>query len=203
MCMELPREETHPDETFVKEHATGEPFYTAISYMNVSMECLIGAPYTRLVTQRGLAGPPRPSLGRVDAAFLDPGIGALSRQAQLWIDRNFAFDYTLKSLEKITVEASREALHQARVVIKHAAYDALVAMIDLLGPDASATPSAAQLGSLCDARFSALVSAMQPLIRPVADHLTAAQRQVLLGQYEQWSTSSGWIEINAADPCGT
>jgi hypothetical protein len=44
------------DEAFVAEHATGEPFYRGISYMLVSMECLIGAAYTRLAAAAGLTG---------------------------------------------------------------------------------------------------------------------------------------------------
>jgi len=35
------------DETFVADHATGQPFHTAVSYLLVSMECLIGAAYTK------------------------------------------------------------------------------------------------------------------------------------------------------------
>lgn len=192
------------DEDFVRQHSTGQPFYTAISYMNVSMECLIGAPYTRMVTRQGLAGAPRPALGRVDADFLDPHIGAVSRQAQLWIDRTFAYDYALKSLEKITTGPAREALRQARVVIKHAAYRALVDMTTALpAPGTPATDAAQRLRATCDDRFTELVTAMAPLIGPVAAQVPPQQRQILVEEHRRWSTSQGWVEINAADPCGT
>jgi hypothetical protein len=46
-------------------------------------------------------GAVRPSMGRVDARFADWRIGVASHWAQLWVDRNFALDYTLKSLEKV------------------------------------------------------------------------------------------------------
>jgi hypothetical protein len=88
------------DESFVAAHATGKQFYTGISYMLVSMECLIGAAYTKQVHAVGLTGTPRPSMGRLDAEFADWRIGRFSHHAQLWVDHHFALDYTLKSLEK-------------------------------------------------------------------------------------------------------
>lgn len=89
------------DEQWVREHATGHPFYTAISYMLVGMECLIGAAYTRKAEAAGLTGKPDPAMGRMDARYADWRIGVLARWGQLWIDRNFALDYTLKSLERV------------------------------------------------------------------------------------------------------
>ncbi|GAU71126.1 Clp family protein [Streptomyces sp. NBRC 110611] len=87
------------DPEWVEAHGTGRPFHTGISYMLVSMECLIGAAYTKQVERAGLAGPVRPSMGRQDAEFADWRIGVCSQWAQLWVDRNFALDYTLKPLE--------------------------------------------------------------------------------------------------------
>src|SRR6266567_4513391 len=89
------------NEQWVAQHSTGRPFYTAISYPLVTMECLIGAAYTRKAQAAGLIGDADPSMGRVEARFADARIGVLARWAQLWIDRNFALDYTLKSLEKV------------------------------------------------------------------------------------------------------
>ena len=59
------------DLDFVAEHATGRPFCTEISYLLVSMECLIGVPYTRAVQARGLAGSTDPMMGRVEARVAD------------------------------------------------------------------------------------------------------------------------------------
>ncbi|MGH3791420.1 MAG: aldo/keto reductase [Pseudonocardiaceae bacterium] len=81
------------DEQWVTEHATGRPFYTGISYMLVSMECLIAAAYTRKAEAAGLTDNLQPSMGRVEARFADWRIGVASYWAQLWIDRNFALDY--------------------------------------------------------------------------------------------------------------
>ncbi|MFI0420283.1 B12-binding domain-containing radical SAM protein [Spongiactinospora sp. 9N601] len=88
------------DPEFVADIATGRPFHSGISYMLVSMECLIGAAYTRQVQAAGLTGAIQPSMGRQAARFADLRIGVCSEWAQLWVDRNFALDYTFKSLEK-------------------------------------------------------------------------------------------------------
>jgi hypothetical protein len=129
---------TDPD--FVAEHATGRPFYTEVSYMLVSMECLIGAPYTRAVQARGLAGHADPTMGRVEARFADWRIGACSRRAQMWVDRHFPLDYTLKSLEKILDGVPRRRVRDARVVIKDGAFRVLAGMLDLIGTYALGTP---------------------------------------------------------------
>lgn len=121
---------TDPD--FVAEHATGRPFYTEISYMLVAMECLIGAPYTRAVQAQGLAGPADPTMGRIDARFVDWRIGSCSRRAQMWIDRHFALDYTLKSLEKILDGVPRRRVRNARVVLKDGSFRVLAGMLDLI-----------------------------------------------------------------------
>lgn len=58
----------------------------------------------------------RPSMGRRDARFADWCIGVCSQWAQLWVDRNFALDYTLKSLEKILDgDARRQVRADARL----------------------------------------------------------------------------------------
>ena len=69
--------------------------------MLVSMECLIGAAYTRAAEAAGLTGDVRPVHGpRRRPVRRLAHRRLLARRAQLWIDRNFALDYTLKSLEK-------------------------------------------------------------------------------------------------------
>lgn len=92
-------------------------------------ECLIGAAYTRKVQEAGLAGEPQPAMGRVGARFADWRIGVASEWAQRWVDRNFALDYMLKSLEKILDGSSRRAVRGARVVLKDASYTVLGGMI--------------------------------------------------------------------------
>jgi hypothetical protein len=53
------------DEAWVAEHTTDGSLYNAISYLLVSMECLIGAAYTRKVEAAELTGKVDPSMGRV------------------------------------------------------------------------------------------------------------------------------------------
>jgi hypothetical protein len=159
------------DEAFVAQAAAGRPLHTAISYMLVSMECLIGAAYTRKVQAAGLAGEIRPSMGRVDARCADWRIGVASRWAQLWVDRNFALDYTLKSLEKILDGQPRHAVRQARVVLKDAAYTVLgemVSAIDAQSPRSAASASSrlsARIGALLDMQIDLLHARMDPPCR--------------------------------------
>lgn len=206
---ELPVEQivdgvTEPD--FVAEHATGRPFYTEISYMLVSMECLIGAPYTRAVTARGLAGPADPTMGRVEARFADWRIGSCSRRAQMWIDRHFALDYTLKSLEKILDGVPRRRVRDARVVLKDGSFRVLTGMLDLIstyGPDAPDPGLDDAVVALLDATVGELAPAVSLAIEQVLPTLPAASWRLLDREFTRWCDADGWQLINANDPCGT
>lgn len=197
------------DEDFVTRNAAGQPFYTGISYLLVSMECLVGAAYTRLVQAAGLAGAARPSMGRLDADYADWRIGAASARAQLWVDRNFPLDYTLKSLEKILDGSARDAVREARVVLKQAAYDLLGQMIDgiRVAPRQS-SPRArelldAQLGACADLLISDLQVAMAQAATQVRGVLPAASAALLDREVDRWLEVQGWTLINAAEACGT
>jgi hypothetical protein len=197
------------DEAFVARAAAARPLHTAISYMLVSMECLIGAAYTRKVQAAGLAGEIRPSMGRVDARFADWRIGVASRWAQLWVDRNFALDYTLKSLEKVLDGQPRHAVRQARVVLKDAAYTVLgemISAIDAQSPGSAASASSrlsARIGALLDMQIDLLHARMESAVQEAAASLPAEHVRMLYREYERWQSAAGWQMINAADPCGT
>jgi hypothetical protein len=195
------------DPAFVTAHATGRPFYTGISYMLVSMECLIGAAYTRSVHAAGLTGAMRPSLGRIDADFADWRIGACSQHAQMWIDRNFALDYTLKSLEKVLDGQPRHLLHAARVVIKDAAFALLhrmLALIDRYPTDkAHLGPFTSELRQILDEELSRLSTALSRAIPRALSSLPGEAVTILLSEHDRWKTTNGWQLINVADPCGT
>jgi hypothetical protein len=195
------------DEAFVAAHTTGRPLHTGISYMLVSMECLIGAAYTRRVDAAGLAGAVRPSMGRVDSNFADWRIGRTSYHAQLWVDRHFPLDYTLKSLEKLLDGEPRRQVRAARVVIKDAAYTLLGRMLDHIDRYAIDTPSADALDTdlltamthgLDDLRhrMTSTVASVTAVLPPDAAH-------ILHTEYTRWHAPAGWQLINAADPCGT
>lgn len=195
------------DQRFVTEHSVGAPFHLAVSYQLVSMECLIGAAYTRQVQAAGLAGQPRPSMGSFEAEFADWRIGRFSHHSQLWIDRQFAFDYTLKSLEKVLDGESGRVVRGARRVLKGAAHGLLQDMVRLLDkhrldrPDA-ATLDAELLASM-NTRLERLRTRMTPAVADLDPYLSPADRAVLVMEHERWRARSGWELINAADPCGT
>jgi hypothetical protein len=197
------------DEEWVAREATGQPLHTSISYMLVSMECLIGAAYTRKVQAAGLAGVARPSMGRVDAGFADWRIGVASDWAQRWVDRNFALDYTLKSLEKVLDGPPRHSVRQARTVLKDSAYTVLGSMITQIETqprehDAKAeTALSAHIGTELDAQLGFLRARMDTALREAIPRLPAGHVATLDREHQRWQSTVDWQLINAADPCGT
>lgn len=195
---------TDPD--FVAEHATGRPFYTEISYMLVAMECLIGAPYTRAVHAQGLAGPADPTMGRIDARFVDWRIGSCSRRAQMWIDRHFALDYTLKSLEKILDGVPRRRVRNARVVLKDGSFGVLAGMLDLIRTYSPDTPDPgldAAVLALLDTAVGELAPTLSLAIEQVHPTLPATSWHLLAREFARWRDVEGWQLINVNGPCGT
>lgn len=194
------------DPQFVAAHATGRPFYSAVSYLLVSMECLTGAAYTRQVEAAGLTGEADPSMGRVEARFADWRIGVCSTWSQRWIDRNFALDYALKSLEKITDGTAREALRAARVVLKDASFAVLrgaVVAARATGPEGDETGLDARLRTLVEGELSGLRRSLAFTVPQVRGALGAKARAVLDAEYARWAAARDWALINAGDPCGT
>ena len=195
------------DEDFTAREAAGKPLRSAISYMLVSMECLTGAAYTRKVQAAGLAGQARPAMGSVDARFADWRIGIASRWAQLWVDRNFALDYTLKSLEKVLDSLPRQAVRQARMVLKDAAYVVLGQMIAAIEEQPMESGDedrlSARIGAVLDDQLSLLRSVMETVLGDSVQYLPAGHVSTLYGEYQRWEATTGWRFINSGDPCGT
>ncbi|RKN03636.1 hypothetical protein [Streptomyces radicis] len=198
------------NKAFVDATTTGRPLHTAISYMLVSMECLIGAAYTRRVQAAGLAGRTLPSMGRVDARFVDWRIGVASGWAQRWVDRHFALDYTLKSLEKVLDGEQRGAVRDARVVLKDAAYDVLGDMISaieahpLKGADQDIHRElTGRIGDMLEHRVHRLRDRMATTVTALARQLDPAHSTTLGREHSRWESADGWRLINASDPCGT
>lgn len=117
------------EDSWARSQASGRPFYTYVSYMMVSMECLIGSPYLQLVEEQGLATELVSSMGKRDARFLDERIGKISKWAQRWVDLNFSLDYLLKSLEKITSGFEKEEIRKVRYILRDHSYILLGRMI--------------------------------------------------------------------------
>ncbi|MEU7028895.1 radical SAM protein [Streptomyces sp. NPDC046275] len=195
------------DEDWVAEHTTGRPLHTGISYMLVSMECLIGAAYTRQATAAGLTGEPEPLMGRVACRYRDWRIGVASNWAQRWVDRHFALDYTLKSLEKVLDGAPRHAVRQARVVLKDAAYQVLGDMIraieqyDLDRPEAEVALSA-RIEAALEARAGMLRRQMETTVDEVMGRLPGEHAATLAREHERWASAASWELINAGESCG-
>lgn len=189
--------------------STNRPFHTGISYMLVSMECLIGAAYTRQVQRAGLTRALRPSMGRRDAEFADWRIGMCSQWAQLWVDRNFALDYTLKSLEKILDGEPRHQVRGARIVLKDAAYTVLGGMIAAAEQESTTRlPGRYQaleqrIRAMLDGEIQGLRERMEKTVTKVARILPSPHAQTLEHEYGRWMRNSQWHLINSADTCGT
>jgi hypothetical protein len=194
------------DPAFIAEHQLGKPFYTGISYMLVSMECLIGAAYTRAVQAASLAGAIRPSMGRVDADFADWRIGACSHYAQLWIDRHFSLDYTAKSLEKITDGPARELLYQARVTLRSAAYSVLTRMLATIGNYEGQDGSTAAISRfqndlqlVLETELANLREVLDRTVSAAAPALPAEPAAYLRDEHRRWAGTRQWRLINAAE----
>ncbi|CAL9587347.1 hypothetical protein SUDANB106_05169 [Streptomyces sp. enrichment culture] len=194
------------DEEWVVAHRTGRPLHTGISYMLVSMECLIGAAYTRQATTAGLTGQPEPLMGRVACRYRDWRIGVASSWAQRWVDRHFALDYTLKSLEKVLDGVPRHAARQARVVLKDAAYQVLGDMIhaieqhDLARPEQE-TALSARIEAALEERAGLLRRQMATTVDEVGSRLTGEHAATLAREHGRWASATSWELINAGESC--
>lgn len=193
------------DEEWVAAHATGRPLHTGISYMLVSMECLIGAAYTRQATAAGLTGQAEPLMGRVACRYRDWRIGVASSWAQRWVDRHFALDYTLKSLEKVLDGPPRHAVRGARVVLKDAAYQVLGDMIgvieefDLERPEEESL--SARIETALEERAGLLRQQMAITVGKVVGHLPGAHATTLVREHDRWASATSWELINAGESC--
>jgi len=113
------------------------PFYREISYMLVSIECLMDAPYTAIVREKGLLDQFNTLMGRYECRYLDPEIGLFSKVTQMWIDRNFSLDYLLKSIQKYAKEKERIIVAELRNVIKDYSYNILGTLLLISGENLS------------------------------------------------------------------
>jgi hypothetical protein len=194
------------DDRFAAEQSTGTPFYTGICYMLVSMECLTGSAYTRRIQETGLARRLRPSMGRIDAQYADWRIGRCSHHAQLWIDRHFVLDYTLKSLEKILDGSPRHAVRASRRVIKDAAFQVLGDMISLVedqplapgtaGPGTAIAAFDQRLVTVLDHHLGQLRSTMATTVNGLVPHLPAVAAATIRREHDRWRTTASWHLIN-------
>ncbi|WP_435057710.1 B12-binding domain-containing radical SAM protein [Streptomyces sp. bgisy060] len=194
------------DEEWVAAHTTGRPLHTGISYMLVSMECLIGAAYTRQAAAAGLTGQPEPLMGRVSCRYRDWRIGVASSWAQRWVDRHFALDYTFKSLEKVLDGEPRHAVRHARVVLKDAAYEVLGDVIDAieqydLGRPEQEAALSARIEAALEARAGMLRGRMATTVAEAGGHLSGEHAATLAREHQRWASATSWELINAGESC--
>jgi hypothetical protein len=125
------------------------------------------------------------------------------------VDRNFALDYTLKSLEKVLDGLPRHAVRQARTVLKDAAYTVLGDMIAEIEAQPSGWSTAAEsglsarIGAALDARLSMLQVTLDAALRDTVQYLPSGHVGTLYREHRRWQSVAGWRLINAADLCGT
>jgi hypothetical protein len=143
----------------------------------------------------------------VDARYADWRIGVLARHGQLWIDRNFALDYTLKSIEKVITGRQQQAVRDVRKVLKTTAYRLLGSMLDAVHQTHPASVDHSDLEKRCstlsEALFSELRGELESAMDATGPELRPEHRDLLQRERIRWATTTGWHLINAADPCGT
>lgn len=190
------------DDELAKEYSSRRPFYSDISYMLVTMECLLGSPYLAEVESKGLANEVHYSMGRRSARFLDPRIGSMSDACQRWIDRNFSLDYTLKSIEKFSGRNQASVVREMRTVLKRSGYELLGAMLEVVGSDldgASGTQDHfSRYETIMNERFEDLKSHVFNAVDAHHQELTLKARDLLNREVARWSQRDGWQLINAA-----
>lgn len=189
------------DPDYVAAHAAGQPLWTEIPYMLVSMECLTGSAYTRRAAAEHLTGAEEPSMGRVEVRYRDWRIGAASQHAQRWIDRNFSLDYTLKSLEKTLAGPTRSQVRSARTVLKAHAHDVLtdlIALIDRYDTSWTASEAPAAMRDVLTRHHQELRPAVTAVVTDLSGILPARSAHVLTAQHRRWQDRQDWELINPA-----
>ena len=144
-------------------------------------------------------------MGRVQARYADWRIGRCSLRGQMWVDRNFALDYTLKSLEKILADEERHRVREARVVLKHTAYallgDMLAELPALPVDEPDPDELDARLERLLDARLEALRPGLDATVRDLLDRLPESPAGLLREQFSRWLRPEPWRLINGPSSC--
>lgn len=209
------------DDTASNNHDIGIPLYETISYMLVSLECLIGSKYLERVKRFGHPGAPNYLMGRQDVKYSNPIIGILSKHAQMWVDRNFALDYTFKSLLKVMEPSLHPIVMKFRKILKSYAYRFLGIMLviannDLsleanIGDSRSAIEQATKAGwtenysidclnmvlpQVMDWLFDKLSLNMESSFLQNALYLDTVSHRLIEKQLTKWGKSVDWKLIN-------
>lgn len=210
------------DNDFILANSLQQPLYSKIPYMLVSLEVFAGSVYQKIQIgeNRVQRADLSLDLGTVDVEFADPLIDLISDWAQRWIDRNFSFDYTLKSLQKITAVAQRQRLGQIRFLLKQSAYtwlgyvlvastgnrellddvdETIISTMRPLRRDHPLDLDAARdaMISVGDSLFGDLLNKIQTDLEKALDSLGREHRIILQREYERWASRTKWELLHA------
>jgi hypothetical protein len=121
------------------------------------------------------------------------------------VDRNFALDYTLKSLEKILDGAAWKAVNTTRLLLKESAYTVLGAMLELAQSYSLCQPASAALSEtltgMMDAQNACLTERLTGLVATQLAKLPEAASTLLAREFDRWTNTRDWHLINAEGPC--
>ena len=122
--------------------SSNTPFFTQVSYMLVSLECLIGSKYYFDLDRKNLLDKNIVvALGKKKAHYTDKRIEYISKYSQLWIDNCFTLDYTLKSLAKIYPLEISLKIRSIRNILKSSSYGLLGKMLSYFTHNSSLVSS--------------------------------------------------------------
>lgn len=123
------------DNSYTSKNSSNLPLYRRITYMLVSLVCLNNSKYLKIAKDKQLVNGASSSIGKMNVSYIDHNIGLISHASQLWIDRNFTFDYTLKSIIKISKASERQIIYDLRGILKDHCYFLLAKLLFLLTKD--------------------------------------------------------------------
>ena len=205
------------DEDFISLNSLDQPLYKTIPYMLVTLELFGDAPYQKKVSNKVRAKNEGISLdlGTKAQGFVDQHIGLISGWAQRWIDRNFSFDYTLKSLQKVTNVEQRRALERIRFLLKKSAYtwlghvlaastgnldiieglkDSIILEMNALHREEPLDCNKADIAmiSCCNSLFNVLANELDNEFQIALGGLSREHRDIMLREHWRWINRTEW-----------
>lgn len=172
-----------------------EPFYLEVPYMLVSLECLEHSPYLNHAIRDNLrVRGANFSLGKRDVEYLDKRIESMSHYSQLWIDRNYSLDYTLKSLAKLYPKGISGTIRDVRKIYKRSSYSLLGKMISF----AEKEDAGAEIdySDLLNQHFAQLAKDLGSAFLSLYPVLTSVEADALRKQYATWKSTDKWVLLN-------
>jgi radical SAM superfamily enzyme YgiQ (UPF0313 family) len=206
------------DSDYISQNASNLSLYSEITYMLVSMESLVGSEYLKKVEEAGLAEESVFLMGKRNAKYKDANIGLVSYYSQLWVDRNFALDYLLKSIIKISGNTVRTTIIILRIRIKDYSFRLLGKMLSIITGDLKHIISANEdelnhvkkllfnwnnfetketvFLELIDAHFELLVQEFTQQLSELKSYITEEDYALIEKQVVNWTTQTNWNLIN-------